>query len=193
MTEPKAKLIFITGGVRSGKSCYAQKMASTIAGQVFFIATCIPGDEEMEARVAEHRRYRPASWTTIEEGFNPARVIRCNDKPGAVFLVDCLTMLINNLMFCREDIEGDISILSRIDRLARMASAAEASVIIVSNEVGGGIVPADPLSRAYRDLLGRANQIVAHQADEVYLCIAGLAMELKNRAPAICPDRKEEI
>lgn len=177
MTRSKARLIFITGGVRSGKSSYAKKMALAMPGPVFYVATCIPGDEEMQARVAEHQRRRPASWKTVEEAVDPARVITDNDQPGAVFLIDCLTMLVNNLMLngdCPED-----CILARVEELAKTASEACATVIIVSNEVGGGIVPADPLSRKYRDTLGRANQTVTRKADEVYLCVAGLAVKLK--------------
>lgn len=182
--QPKAKLIFITGPVRSGKSSYAQRLAQTLGSRVYYIATCIPGDEEMEARVAEHQKRRPVSWATVEEAQDPARVICENDQPGAVFLIDCLTMLVNNLMFSNEPSSTEEFILARIEELAIISRAAQGTVIIVSNEVGGGIVPADPLSRAYRDLLGRANQINSRIADEVYLCVAGLAVELKSRSAA---------
>lgn len=180
MTRSKGRLIFITGGVRSGKSSYAQKIALSLPGPVFYVATCIPGDGEMQARVAEHQRRRPASWTTVEEALNPARVITENDRPGAVFIIDCLTMLVNNLIFNGDWPPGESDIPARVEELAETASAACATVIIVSNEVGGGIVPADPLSRKFRDTLGRANQTVSRIADEVYLCVAGLALELKS-------------
>lgn len=177
--QSQGKLIFITGGVRSGKSSYAQRIADSLGGPVYYIATLVPGDEEMRARVAEHRQRRPASWISIEEDRNPARIIKEHDQPGAVFLIDCLTMLVNNLMFTGDSSPGEQVILERIEDLAGTASDAQAAVIIVSNEVGGGIVPADPLSRAFRDTLGRANQIISRRADEVYLCVAGLAVELK--------------
>ncbi len=179
--QSKAKLIFITGGVRSGKSRYAQRIADSLNGPpVYYIATLVPGDEEMRARVAEHRQRRPASWITIEEDCDPARTIKEYDQAGAVFLIDCLTILVNNLMFSAGAQPEEGEILARVEDLARTAYEAGATVIIVSNEVGGGIVPADPMSRAFRDTLGRANQIVARMADEVYLCVAGLAVELKS-------------
>ncbi|MEQ8174725.1 MAG: bifunctional adenosylcobinamide kinase/adenosylcobinamide-phosphate guanylyltransferase [Syntrophomonadaceae bacterium] len=191
MMQSQAKLIFITGGVRSGKSSYAQKIADSAGGKVYYIATLIPGDEEMQARVVEHQKRRPDSWITIEEDCNPARVIKAYDQIGAVFLIDCLTMLVNNLMFSGESPPGEESILNQIEDLAETSSASEATVIIVSNEVGGGIVPADPLSRAYRDALGRANQIVSRRADEVYLCVAGQALELKSRNASLQIKDKE--
>lgn len=190
--QSQAKLIFITGGVRSGKSSYAQEIADSAGGKVYYIATLIPGDEEMRARVAEHQKRRPDSWITIEEDCNPARVIKEHDQPGAVFLIDCLTMLVNNLMFNGDLLPGEEEILAKVEELAGTGSAAEATVIIVSNEVGGGIVPADPLSRAFRDTLGRSNQIISRMADEVYLCVAGQALELKSKYASIQHKGKEE-
>lgn len=180
--ENQAKLIFITGGVRSGKSSYAQRLAHTFGGQVYYIATSIPGDQEMEARVAEHRQRRPKSWKTLEEACNPAPLIMAHDQPGTVFLIDCLTMLVNNLMCRPVSPASEGFVLRRIQELTQTAAAAQGRTIMVSNEVGSGIVPADPLSRAYRDILGRANQMVSQAADEVYLCAAGLAVEVKSRS-----------
>lgn len=178
--HPQAKLILITGGVRSGKSSYAREIADCSGSQVYYIATLIPGDEEMEARVAEHKKHRPACWTTIEEDCDPVKVIKKYDQPGVVFIIDCLTMLVNNLMLATDLPSGEEKVLAKVEELAGTGSDAEATVIIVSNEVGGGIVPADPLSRAFRDTLGRANQIVSRMADKVYLCVAGQVLELKS-------------
>lgn len=186
------KLIFISGGVRSGKSSCAGRIADSMGGQVYYIATLVPGDEEMQARVLEHKQRRPTSWITIEEERSPGRVIKENDKPGVVFLIDCLTMLVNNLMFNGEPHLGERTILEMVEELARTSSMAQACVIIVSNEVGSGIVPADPMSRAFRDTLGRANQIVSRIADEVHLCVAGLALELKSRNTITSQTDKEE-
>ncbi len=175
----RGKLIFITGAARSGKSFFAEKMAAELAGKVTYIATCVPGDDEMHARVARHRARRPVDWQTVEEAFNPAQVIKETDEPGRVFLLDCLTLLVSNLML-QPDIETDEEqILAKISELAQVSYEAAAHIIIVSNEVGWGIVPGDPLSRLYRDIIGRANQKLAACADEAYVTIAGIPVELK--------------
>lgn len=176
----RGRIILITGGVRSGKSSRAAQLASSLGGRVFYIATCVPGDEEMNSRVARHREQRPGTWVTVEEALDPVRIITDNDGPGVVFLVDCLTMLISNLMLAPGGENTEPGILTIIENLARVSYEARGTVIIVSNEVGAGIVPADPVSRAYRDALGRANQIIASRADQVVLCIAGLTVDLKN-------------
>ncbi len=175
----RGKLIFVTGAARSGKSYFAEKMAVKLEGKVVYIATCIPGDDEMRERVARHQARRPSNWQTIEEPLNPVRVIKEFDEPGQIFLLDCLTLLVSNLVL-RPDIEADEEqILSEISRLAKVSSESAAHVIIVSNEVGWGIVPGDPLSRLYRDIIGRANQKIAEYADEAYITIAGIPIELK--------------
>lgn len=175
----RGNLILITGGVRSGKSSYAESLAVQAPGPVYFIATCIPGDEEMIARISRHQGRRPRTWVTVEESLDPARVIAEKDGPQAVFILDCLTMLISNHLLRPENSKSEAEILELVGDLTRIAYKAQGSVIIVSNEVGGGIVPADPISRTFRDLLGRTNQIVASQADRVYLCVAGLPVDMK--------------
>ncbi len=177
--QDKGKFIFVTGSARSGKSFFAEKLAVKLGGKVSYIATCVPGDEEMRIRVAQHQARRPAEWLTVEEAFDPARVIKELDQPGHVFLLDCMTLLVSNLLLRTDMPLDEEQILARISELARVSSESMASVIIVSNEVGGGIVPADSLSRSYRDILGWANQVLASYADEAYITIAGIPVELK--------------
>lgn len=176
----RGNLIFVTGAARSGKSFFAENLAAAMGSKVTYIATCVPGDDEMRDRVARHRARRPLNWTTVEEDINPALVIREFDEPGRIFLLDCLTLLVSNIIL-QSDIEPDEEeILQRITELAKVSCESEAHVIIVSNEVGWGIVPGDPLSRLYRDVMGRANQIMVSYADEAYLTIAGIPIELKT-------------
>jgi len=176
----RGKLVFVTGAARSGKSFFAEKMAAELEGKVTYIATCVPGDDEMRGRVARHQARRPLNWQTIEEDLNPARVIKEFDEPGHIFLLDCLTLLVSNLML-QPNIElSEEQIVEKISELAKVSYESAAHVIIVSNEVGWGIVPGDPLSRLYRDIIGRANQKIASRADEAYLTIAGIPIELKT-------------
>lgn len=178
----KAKrLIMVTGSARSGKSCFAEQWAKNSAGQVYFIATLEPHDQEMIERVEHHRQRRPGTWITVEEGLNPEDVIRRLDAPGGVFLLDCLTLLVTNWLLNPQARHDQIEILQRVDKLAKTARGAVADVLVVTNEVGGGIVPQDALSRNYRDILGQANQIMASYADEVYLMVSGMPIEIKGK------------
>lgn len=175
----RGKLVFVTGAARSGKSYFAEKIAAEAGGRVTYIATCVPGDQEMVERVNLHQARRPALWQTVEEALDPARVIRELDEPDHIFLLDCLTLLVSNLMLRTDGETTEEQILEHIAELAKVAYEATAQVIIVSNEVGAGIVPGDPLSRTYRDIIGRANQTLAACADEAYITIAGIPLELK--------------
>jgi len=175
----RGKLIFVTGAARSGKSSYAEKIAAELKGKVIYIATCVPGDDEMNERVARHQARRPAEWQTIEEPLDPARVIKEFNDTQNIFLLDCLTLLVSNLMLRNDADSDEEQILEKITELAEVSYNSSAQIIIVSNEVGWGIVPGDPLSRSYRDIIGRANQKIASYADEVYITIAGIPVELK--------------
>ncbi|MGI5922215.1 MAG: bifunctional adenosylcobinamide kinase/adenosylcobinamide-phosphate guanylyltransferase [Syntrophomonadaceae bacterium] len=174
----RGKLVFVTGAARSGKSLFAEKMAAELAGKVIYIATCVPGDDEMRERVAHHQARRPSHWQTIEEDLHPAQVIKELDEPGHVFLLDCLTLLVSNLLL-RPGATDEEQIIKEMSELTRISLESAAHVIIVSNEVGWGIVPGDPLSRLYRDIMGRVNQKMASSADEAYITIAGIPIELK--------------
>lgn len=179
------ELILILGGARAGKSAFAQRLARERGGDVLYVATAEAGDEEMAARIAAHRATRPSSWRTLEAPRDVAAAVATTPGSYATVLVDCLTLLVSNLLLAREA-EGDAALSSRIDgeldaQLARF-DAGPATWIVVSNEVGLGLVPPTPLGRRYRDLLGRANQRFAARADRVYLLVAGLPVEIKALA-----------
>jgi adenosylcobinamide kinase/adenosylcobinamide-phosphate guanylyltransferase len=184
-------LILILGGARSGKSTYAQKLAEeTTAGssRVAYVATGITCDDEMRARVEQHQRSRPPEWATIEAPTEVAQVIKRAGEEYAVMIVDCLTTLITNWLAERgqleeptEDmVELEKAVLGRVEELVHAAEGARATVIVVSNEVGLGIVPTFKAGRVFRDLAGLANQIVARKADEVYVMWAGIPQKIKG-------------
>lgn len=177
-------LILITGGARSGKSRYAVELAKQKSGKVAFIATAIAGDEEMTRRIQMHQASRPADWTTIEESINVAQSITDTVSNHDTIIVDCLTLLITNLVFeppYREEIddEKEQNIYAAIEKIIETTENLEATVIVISNELGMGLVPEDALARRFRDIAGRANQLLAEAADEVYVCISGIPMRIK--------------
>jgi len=189
------KLILVLGGARSGKSTFAEQLAAEIGGdQVLYVATAEAGDDEMRDRVKAHRMSRPSAWPTLEASLNLGRAIRESAGDMQAILVDCWTMLIANRLLAASGPVGDpfgdpsadpfdadieAEILEEGEGLAACARAIQAQVIVVSNEVGMGLVPPYELGRAYRDLLGRANQQLARHADEVYLLVAGISMRIK--------------
>jgi adenosylcobinamide kinase/adenosylcobinamide-phosphate guanylyltransferase len=171
-----AKLTLITGGTRSGKSRLAVRLASEKEGAVTFVATLIPGDEaEMRERVKRHRADRPADWETVEEGRNLARVFE-----GAIWVdtvvVDCLTLYVSNLLL---DGCSDEEILKNVARACERMKRSSAEIILVTNEVGWGIVPDHAMGRRFRDVAGLVNQKVAESADEVYLVSCGIPIRIK--------------
>jgi len=171
-------LILILGGARAGKSTFALRLAKQHAGQgsVTFIATAQAFDDEMKQRIARHREERPAHWKTIEEPYQlDDALIKASNSDVA--LIDCLTLFVSNWLLRDED-----SRLQEVSEsfLATVQSRTQ-TVIVVSNEVGLGLVPETPLGRTFRDSLGRVNQQFAEEADEVYLLVAGLPLRLKPR------------
>lgn len=171
------KLIFITGSTRSGKSRLAVDMATAISrDKVVFAATCIAQDDEMKGRVIKHRQARPSSWRTIEIADDMAREIRGLSPEPDVVLVDCLTLFVSNLLMRSE---SEAEIMRKVTDALEFISKARYSGIVVSNEVGGGIVPENKMARDFRDLAGTANQIAARYADEVYLSVAGIPVKIK--------------
>ena len=168
------RLIFITGGARSGKSVFAQKLANGLSKKVTYIATAQARDKEMELRIKIHRRNRPSHWKTIEKEKDITEVLSRVAKKGEIILLDCLTLLISNLL-----LSGRKDVLKKIGQLVSKIKEIKATVLIVSNEVGMGIVPDNKLARRFRDIEGRANQIVAQAADEVYLIVSGISMKIK--------------
>jgi adenosylcobinamide kinase/adenosylcobinamide-phosphate guanylyltransferase len=177
------RLIFVLGGARGGKSAHAEKLAADLSGDVLFVATSQPGDEEMRERIARHRARRPKAWRTLEAPLGVGAAIR-GAGPSDVVLLDCLTVLVANVLMEHQvdDIptgEAKAAATAEVEALLEAYRAGCTTWIVVSNEVGMGLVPDYPLGRAYRDLLGRANQRLAEAADEVILMVAGLAWRLK--------------
>ena len=173
----------ILGGARSGKSSYAQKLAVQGGRSVLYVATAESGDDEMAARIAAHRAERPTEWQTLETPRWIGEAIRAVARDSDVVLVDCLTLLASNVIAPLPEpvtVEAAEQALGlEIDSLLSAYAGNLAEWIIVSNEVGLGLVPPYPLGRVYRDALGRANQRLAAIADEVLLMIAGLPLRLK--------------
>jgi adenosylcobinamide kinase/adenosylcobinamide-phosphate guanylyltransferase len=179
------RLILVLGGARSGKSTFAQRRAGELGGeQVLFVATASAGDEEMRQRIEKHRRERPAGWQTLEAPQDVGRAIAAQGGTAKVVVVDCLTLLVANRLGDAEetpfapDVEADVA--AEVRELAACAGRLAADLIVVSNEVGMGLVPPYPMGRAYRDLLGQANQALAEKADEVYLLVAGIPLAIKG-------------
>ena len=176
-------LTLIVGGARSGKSTRAEQLAAR-GERVLYVATAEARDEEMRRRIAAHRAARPGHWHTLEEPLDLAGRLRPVHHRYDTVLIDCLTLWVSNLLLdlqprpAAED-RFDISILSVTRALLDVVEASEADWVVVSNEVGLGVVPPSPLGRAYRDALGRVNQMVAAQAGEVYLMVAGLPLQVK--------------
>jgi adenosylcobinamide kinase/adenosylcobinamide-phosphate guanylyltransferase len=159
-------------------------MAQKRGGDVLFVATAEARDGEMQRRIEAHRQARPSSWKTIEVSTHIGNQIARHIDKAQTVIIDCITLLVNNV-FERHDEKADASWLERaveseIKDLLDCITRSEAFFIIVSNEIGLGIIPADSVSRLYRDLLGRANQLLATYADEVYLMVAGLPVPIKK-------------
>jgi adenosylcobinamide kinase/adenosylcobinamide-phosphate guanylyltransferase len=181
------RLILVLGGVRSGKSAYAQRLAQTLGGpQVLFVATAEAGDEEMARRIAQHRQERPPAWHTLETPRRVGEAIHPSLGNVTVVLVDCLTLLVSNTMLdlgeTPDPVAAAAAVQAEVESLRQTCQASTATFIVVSNEVGLGLVPETPLGRLYRDLLGQANQTLAAHAQVVYFMVAGLAVDFKALA-----------
>jgi adenosylcobinamide kinase/adenosylcobinamide-phosphate guanylyltransferase len=178
------RLTLILGGARSGKSAYAQRLAAERGNDVLYVATAEAGDDEMAARIAAHRAERPAHWQTLEAPRQVGSAIRVVAGDAGVVLIDCLTLLASNVIVPLPEpvtvVAAESALNAEVDGLLAAYSESEAEWIVVSNEVGLGLVPPYPLGRAYRDALGRANQRLAAVADEVLFMVAGLPMRVKG-------------
>lgn len=181
------RTILITGGARSGKSRLALEMAQRSGGKVLFVATATAGDEEMRQRIAQHRKMRPEGWRTLEAPAHVGNQIREHIADGEAVIVDCVTLLVNNVFSKYTDADGELADITLVEQdvqreigeLIDCATHCDATFIIVTNEVGLGIVPANRMARVYRDMLGWANQRLAQRADEVYWTVAGLPVRIK--------------
>jgi adenosylcobinamide kinase / adenosylcobinamide-phosphate guanylyltransferase len=166
----------VIGGCRSGKSSHALHLAEQIPGQKIFIATCTPQDKEMEQRILRHRQQRSSAWKTFEMPLLIPEIINKHSLKGNVILIDCLTLWINNLIM---DDEDPTKIDAKIRKLTQSIVKSECPVILVSNEVGTGIVPENRLARLFRDITGFANQKVAACVNEVIWMVAGIPVKIK--------------
>ena len=176
----KKELILILGGARSGKSSLAETLARR-GRRVLFVATAEARDQDMKRRIAAHRERRPAGWDTLEEPLDLLAALRPVLDRYDTFLLDCLTLWVSNLLLERPAQAGASGRIQDSTReLMDLIEETQTTWILVSNEVGQGIVPSSSLGRAYRDALGRVNQLAASRADRVYLMTAGLALELKS-------------
>ena len=187
MDKNSKKVTLITGGARSGKSSFAQELALQSGQPVLFVATAEAGDEEMRQRIEKHRRSRPADWKTLEATTHIGNRIHQEIGETQTVLIDCITLLVNNVFLqqCGNTDEtinvtcAEKAVMTEIDELMQCIDRTCASFIIVTNEVGLGLVPANKMGRLYRDLLGKVNQRLARRADEVYLVVAGIPLPIK--------------
>lgn len=170
------KIVFITGGARSGKSAFAEKLAGELAGKRAYLATAQALDPEMAARIEKHRKDRDLAWDTYEEPLAVAELLKKLSSRYDVVLLDCLTLWLSNVM---AHTDGDAVVSLRSDELVAAINDFSGVCIIVSNEVGLGIVPDNALARRFRDLAGILNQRVALTADDVYFTAAGIPVKIK--------------
>jgi adenosylcobinamide kinase/adenosylcobinamide-phosphate guanylyltransferase len=169
---------FVVGGARSGKSAFAERLAAESGCPVTYVATARTGDAEFDARIAHHRARRPAHWSTLEVDVDLAGVLAQADAPGHCVLVDCLTLWLANLLCPLDGVPRD-DWPARIDALIGALDAPRARVVVVSNEIGLGVVPLGVETRRYVDELGRLNQRVAALATRVTLMVAGIPVAVK--------------
>jgi adenosylcobinamide kinase / adenosylcobinamide-phosphate guanylyltransferase len=181
------KSILLIGGARSGKSSYAEELARQIGGNVLFVATAEARDEEMHRRIEVHKKSRPAHWHTLEAPCNVGNCITTEPNNFDVVVLDCVTLLVNNVL-CQhmaikgEDVDENLvekDVKTEIGALIKCLQNSPATFIMVTNEVGEGIIPLGATTRIYRDILGRANQMLAKAVDEVYLMVAGIPLKVK--------------
>lgn len=174
------KITFILGGARSGKSSYAVEMAKKQHKKVAFIATCArsaPLDKEMKKRIELHKRKRPSHWQTFEEEKDISSLLRKISSKYNVVIIDCLTLLISSLL--GEGLD-DNAIENKVNKILKVLKLQKYKSIIVSNEVGLGIVPGNRMARRFRDLAGRINQSVSQEADDVFFMTSGIPLKVKG-------------
>jgi adenosylcobinamide kinase/adenosylcobinamide-phosphate guanylyltransferase len=171
------KITLILGGARSGKSSYALSLAKKYK-KVAFIATCLGLDKEMRERIRLHKVSRPKHWETFEEPRELAKLLGEMNNSFDCIIIDCLTLLVSNLVLAGNSQE---QVFKKIKELLFVLNKKKARIILVSNEVGLGLVPVNKLAREFRDISGKMNQIVASEADEVLFMVAGLPMNIKGK------------
>lgn len=195
MLQGNSQLILIIGGARSGKSTFAEQLATHSGRSVAYIATATASDDDMRDRIARHQSARPSSWLTIEEPLHLAEAVQHAITRADVVLLDCITVWLSNWLLAQEELHPLSSTpsslysdkaIQEIEALLHVVATLDASgsdfkrLVVVTNEVGLGIVPAFALGRVYRDILGLVNKRLAQQASRVYLMVAGLAVDIKR-------------
>jgi len=171
-------LVFVTGGARSGKSDFAMSLAEKAGGKPVYIATATPDDAEMAVRIEKHRQVRGDGWRTIEETVNVADAVSTLKGGGYVVVLDCLTLWLTNLLMSEGD-GFEVVAEAKTRELAEAFKGFDGTTIVVSNEVGMGIVPENALARRFRDVAGSANRAIAEAADEVYMVVSGIPLKIK--------------
>ncbi len=184
-----AKIVLVTGGARSGKSSFAEKLAMMAGDRVAYVATAEIWDREMAERVELHQNRRPTQWQTYEAPRQAEKAIEAATSHAELILFDCLTVYLSNCLLALPEEDGphrrQIAVLEAVEQLILAARRFSGTVIFVTNEVGDGIVPDNALAREFRDLAGLANQKAAQAADEVYWVVCGLPVEIKRQALVI--------
>ncbi|HKL13248.1 MAG TPA: bifunctional adenosylcobinamide kinase/adenosylcobinamide-phosphate guanylyltransferase [Halanaerobiales bacterium] len=186
-----SQIFLIMGGARSGKSSFAEEIAEKLSKEeVIYLATAQALDQEMEERITHHKKQRPQAWETIEEPLALSEVIE-NVKDNKTVLMDCLTLFISNMILKQAELDKNENnltqkfnieqeIINEIETTIKKARKNDLNLIIVSNQVGQGVVPNNELGRLFRDIAGRANQFVADTADRVFMTIAGYPIDLND-------------
>lgn len=194
-------IVLVIGGVRSGKSRFAQELALNLGGNdVLYVATAEPRDVEMERRIAHHRSSRPSSWQTLEKPLRTGAAIAEMSVIPSVILLDCMTLLVSNVLcdvfavanserevglVCNEVDDLEARVQEEVDDIIKVADARNTNIIIVSGEVGAGVVPDHAMGRIFRDMLGLANQRIASQANATYWMVAGLPINATALATSV--------
>ncbi len=183
------KLILVTGGARSGKSSFAEETVRSFGSSILYIATAVAFDSEMKERISRHRQHRPSSWETLEAFCDFDRTLPGMLDGREAVLLDCVTIMVSNIMLLRamdwedlsvEDINDvEREVVGQVGTLLSIIKKTDIPFILVTNELGMGVVPPYALGRAVRDIAGRVNQQLARAADEVYLCVSGIPVKIK--------------
>ena len=184
------RIVLVTGGARSGKSIYGEKILAEICDKPAYVATAIAFDDEMKDRICKHQNSRPSEWTTFERYSDVDRAISEIKVDHDGYILDCVTIMVSNMMFMEREINWDkpsqedinkiqMEILEYANRIIDETRSAGINAVIITNETGMGIVPENPISRAFRDIAGKVNQLLASKADEVYFAVSGIPMKIK--------------
>lgn len=175
-------MILVTGGTRSGKSSLAERLAADFGDRVLYVATAEPGDDEMRLRIERHQAARPPEWGTLNAPRDAIGALRKVEGEWDTILFDCLTLYATNLLleYEADSPDPELILAEDLEALADYLKERWPQSVVVTNEVGSGIVPVHRLSRIFRDLQGRANQLFASKADDVYFCVSGIPMKVKG-------------